>query len=103
VVIEHNLYNKKILIIIMETIFWTLLIVITFIILFFVYNLTYLWRKPTMEEKWQNYMEAPFDYMETGSNPLNFYRKDQYRKPYRWPFKFYQSYPLPAMQPYALL
>ena len=74
-----------------------------FIIIFALICLSYLWRRPSMTEQWQNYMEAPFDFLETGSNPLNFYRKDKYREPYRWPFKFNQSYPLPSMQPYPLL
>lgn len=74
-----------------------------FIIIFALICLSYLWRRPSMQEQWQNYMTSPFDFLDTGSNPLNFYRKDKYRKPYRWPFTFYQSYPLPSMQAYPLL
>jgi len=55
------------------------------------------------KEQWTNYMRLPFDYLSTGSNPLNVYRKDLYRKPYMYPQKFYQSYPLPTMQYYPLL
>ena len=84
-----------------------ILIILIFIlvILFFIYNLSFGWGKnrDVIKEKWQNYMDLPFDYLDTGSNPLNFYQKDKYRKPYRWPFKFYQSYPLPSMQAYPLL
>ena len=79
------------------------MILILFIIIFALICLSYLWRKPSMQEQWQNYMSAPYDFLETGSNPLNFYRKDKYREPYRWPFKFFQSYPLPSMQAYPLL
>jgi len=84
----------------MGNLFWTLLILIILIILFFIYNLLYLWKK---KEYWQNYMDKPFNYLNTGSNPITFYRKDLYRKPYDWPYKYYQSYPLPSLQAYTLL
>lgn len=83
----------------------SLLIVFIFIliILFFIYCISFGWGSQTMREKWQNYMDLPFDFLDTGSNPLNFYQKNKYRKPYRWPYKFKQSYPLPSMQAYPLL
>lgn len=46
-----------------------------------------------MREAFQTYKVKPFDYLKTGKDSLRFYRKDRYRKPYRWPLKFYKSYP----------
>lgn len=46
-----------------------------------------------LKEEWTNYNQAPFDYVKTGSDPINFYIKPIYRKPYRYPYKFHSSYP----------
>ena len=46
-------------------------------------------------ENWANYKTPPYNYVDTGRDPLHFYRRDRYRKPYRYPYKFYQSYPYP--------
>lgn len=46
-----------------------------------------------IKEEWTNYVQSPFDYAKTGSDPINFYIKPAYRKPYRYPFKFHSSYP----------
>lgn len=48
-----------------------------------------------VREAFQTYTVKPFDYKKTGTDPLRFYRKDRYRKPYRYPYKFYKSYPVP--------
>jgi hypothetical protein len=48
-----------------------------------------------VREAFQTYKVKPFDYMKTGKDPLHFYRRDRFRKPYRWPLKFYKSYPTP--------
>ena len=89
----------------MGNLFWTLLILIILIILLFVYNLSYLWKKTdtSAAEFWQDYMDKPFNYLRTGSNPLNFYNKPLFREPYRYPYKFHSSYPLPSLQAYTLL
>ena len=50
------------------------------------------------KEEWANYIRAPYNEMESGTDPLQFYRRDRYRKPYRFPFTFYQSYPAPHMR-----
>ena len=54
-------------------------------------------------EGWANYERKPFNYLTTGSTPLNYYRKDLYRLPYRYPFTFQKSYPLPNQSYYDLL
>jgi len=82
----------------MTPLFWTLVIVIILIFIIFAYSICM-----SVKESWQNYDTLPFDYISTGSNPMNFYRNDLYRKPYNYPFKFYQSYPLPSMQYTTLL
>lgn len=48
-------------------------------------------------ETWQDYTLKPYNYIFSGSDPLYFYRRDRYRRPYRDGFRFYQSYPVPHM------
>ena len=48
-----------------------------------------------VREAFQVYNVKPFKYMKTGRDPLRFYRKDIFRKPYRDLYKFYKSYPTP--------
>jgi len=82
----------------MTVLFWTTGILSILIIFFLIYNYS-----GNITEGWENYEERPFGYVGTGSNPLSFYRKDYFRKPYNWPYVFYKSYPLPSMQPTMLL
>ena len=56
-----------------------------------------------LKEDWQNYMRNPFNYLSTGATPIDFYRKDLYRKPFDYPYKFFKSYPAPSMQYHTLL
>ena len=65
------------------------------IILFFAVLFMNSGKKPKLQENWANYKIPPYNFVETGQDPLYFYRRDRYRKPYRYPFKFYQSYPYP--------
>lgn len=51
------------------------------------------------KEQFQTYILKPFNYVKTGAEPIYFYKRNRYRKPYRWPFKFYSSYPYPNMSP----
>lgn len=53
--------------------------------------------KPGALENWEVYKQKPYDYVKTGSSPLNFYERPRYRKPYRYPLKFRQSYPYDHM------
>lgn len=48
-----------------------------------------------VQETFQPYNVKPFGYKKTGCDPLRMYRKDMYRKPYRYPLKIYKSYPEP--------
>ena len=51
------------------------------------------------QESWQTYIRS-FFIRDTGRDPLYFYQLVRYRKPYRWPFQFYKSYPYPHMSYY---
>tara|TARA_B100000123_G_C25709514_1_gene419208 strand:- start:251 stop:424 length:174 start_codon:yes stop_codon:yes gene_type:complete len=52
---------------------------------------------PGALENWVPYKQKPYDYYKTGSNPLNFYERSRFRKPYRFPFQFKKSYPIKHM------
>ncbi len=51
-------------------------------------------------EKFETYSYGPFNYMDSGADPLTFYRYPIYRNPYMYPYKFYSSYPYPYMTYY---
>ena len=53
--------------------------------------------KKYMKEDFAEYKIPPYSYLSTGSNPLHFYRRDRYRKPYRYPFRVFSSYPSPYL------
>jgi uncharacterized protein YxeA len=48
-----------------------------------------------VKEEFTTYNIEPYNYKTTGANPLSFYNYPRYRKPYRYGFKFYSSYPVP--------
>ena len=48
-----------------------------------------------VKEDFSTYNIEPYNYKTTGADPLVFYNYPRYRKPYRYPFKFYSSYPIP--------
>jgi hypothetical protein len=50
-------------------------------------------------EKFQDYKLYPYGEVYSGSDPLYFYKYNRYRKPYRWPYRYYSSYPYPHMEP----
>lgn len=50
-------------------------------------------------EGWQDYQLCPYGDVRSGSDPLFFYNYNKYRKPYRWPFRYYSSYPWPHLEP----
>ena len=72
------------------------IVIILFIILLFIY----LCMKKNEIESFQTYSYGPFNYMDSGSDPLTFYKYPIYRNPYRYPYKFYSSYPYPYMTYY---
>ena len=51
-------------------------------------------------ESYTPYSYDPFNYMDTGADPLTFYKYPIYKKPYMFPYKFYSSYPYPYMSYY---
>lgn len=74
--------------------------VITVIITYFFANYTGEAQKLNdLEEGWQSYRTPPYGYVSTGSDPIYYYQRDLYRKPYRWPLTFTSSYPYPHNQP----
>jgi hypothetical protein len=48
-------------------------------------------------EKFETYSYGPYNYMDTGADPLTFYRYPIYKEPYMFPNKYYSSYPYPYM------
>jgi len=48
-------------------------------------------------EGFETYSYGPYNYMDTGADPLTFYRYPIYRQPFMYPYKFYSSYPYPYM------
>jgi hypothetical protein len=52
------------------------------------------------KENFETYSYGPFNYMDTGADPLTFYKYPIYRNPYMYPYKFYSSYPYPYMTYY---
>jgi hypothetical protein len=69
-------------------------ILITFL---FATMLLCIYKKNIIEEEFKTYIQYPYNYVKTGSDPVNFYRSDRYRKPYRYPYKYFKSYPTPHM------
>ena len=39
------------------------------------------------------YRQKPYNYVKIGTEPLNFYVHNRYRKPYRYPFQFVKTAP----------
>ena len=53
-----------------------------------------------IKENFETYSYGPFNYMDSGADPLTFYKYPIYRNPYMYPYKFYSSYPYPYMTYY---
>jgi len=81
--------------------YFTLLVILIIIIVILI--ITCGTNNVDLKEKWENYMRSPFNYLSTGATPIDFYRKDLYRKPFDYPYKFFKSYPVPCMQYHTLL
>jgi hypothetical protein len=79
------------------------LLLVILIIIMVILIITIKNNKCDLKEKWENYMRSPFNYLSTGATPMDFYRKDLYRKPFDYPYKFFKSYPVPCMQYHTLL
>jgi len=78
----------------MESYLQTILLVIIIII-----AVIYLYSS-NIKENFETYSYGPYNYMDTGSDPLTFYKYPIYRNPYMYPYKFYSSYPYPYMTYY---
>lgn len=79
-------------------------ILITLILLILLYYFfIWIYQCINKNETWANYVTPYYDYVKTGSDPLMYYAKPIYRKPYRYPFQFYKSYPYPHLSYYELL
>jgi len=72
-----------------------LLIIIIFLAIFIDFYIN------QIRENFETYSYGPYNYMDTGSDPLTFYKYPIYRKPYMFPYKFYSSYPYPYMTYYT--
>ena len=72
-------------------------ILIATLILVLLIVITYFCCNNKVKENWEDYKMKPLNYMHSGSSPLSFYRRDRYRKPYRYPLKHYESSPIPHM------
>lgn len=75
------------------------IVVFTILIILIVVCACYLSSNQTMEN-FETYYYDPFNYGTTGSDPLSFYKYPIYRKPYRYPYKYYSSFPYPYLTYY---
>ncbi len=64
-----------------------------------IYCLYCLYCKFILKENWVDYKLDPYGYVKSGDDPVHYYRRDRYRKPYRNGFKFVQSYPYYHAEP----
>jgi len=78
----------------MESYLQTILLIIIIII-----AVIYLYSS-NIKENFETYSYGPYNYMDSGSDPLTFYKYPIYRNPYMYPYKFYSSYPYPYMTYY---
>ena len=76
---------------------YLLLSIFILLIIILVCAIIYCLNKNKLQENWESYMQTPLNYIESGSSPLQYYRRDRYRKPYRYPIKHYDSSPYPNM------
>ena len=69
------------------------------VLLGIIYCLYCLYCRFNVKENWVDYTLFPYGYVKSGSDPVNYYRRDRYRQPYRNGFKFIQSYPFTHSEP----
>ena len=86
---------------------WLFIFVIVGIIaLYYVYPLLQKCMQDKMnagQENWANYTTPYYNFKRTGTDPLIYYARPIYRKPYMYPFTFFKSYPYAHMSYYDLL
>ena len=69
-------------------------LVLLFLIIIF---LLIIYFKPSVLENWDLYKTKHYKYIKTGSKSINLYQHKLYRKPYRHPFHFVKTYPMPHL------
>ena len=52
---------------------------------------------PQVLENWELYKQPHFKHIQTGRKPMKFYKHLRYRQPYRFPFQFIKTYPIPHL------
>lgn len=71
----------------------------TKIIILFIIVISYVFLCMNMakniKEAWVNYKQLNHGNILTGSEPLTFYRRDEYRMPYKYPARHKINYPIP--------
>ena len=72
----------------------------TFVLLVIIAGCFLLERKIRNVENYDMYRQKPYGYVKIGAEPLVFYERPRYRKPYRYPVTFDQSYPTPHKSHY---
>lgn len=77
----------------------TSILITLILILLILFCFMYLIKKYNIEH-FETYSYGPFNYMDSGADPLTFYKYPIYRNPYMYPYKFYSSYPYPYMTYY---
>lgn len=75
------------------------IVVFTILIILIIVCACYLASNQIMEN-FETYYYDPFNYGTTGADPLSFYKYPIYRKPYRYPYKYYSSFPYPYLTYY---
>jgi len=86
--------------------FWLLLLMVVGLAFYYIYPLLEKCMKDKMNEsreEWANYTTPYYNYKQTGTDPLIYYARPIYRKPYMYPFTFFKSYPYPHMSYNELL
>ena len=71
---------------------------IEFIVIVLIIFLSYNYFR--VRESFVPYQTADFKEWKTGSTPLGFYNLPIYKPPYRYPFKYFSSYPYPYKRYY---
>ena len=66
------------------------------IILLFMALCTY-YLRTRFNEPFDTYYRGPYSHIDTGTSPMVFYEYPTYRKPFDYPYTYYQSYPVPHL------
>jgi hypothetical protein len=73
-------------------------VILVLVLLYFVLGLQF--NRKNNNESWINYMNVPFGEVQTGADcPVAYYKRIEYRKPYRYPLGIKQSYPFEHIAP----